>query len=202
MDTLVLNGDATPLSYLPLSIIPWQSAIKLLYTGRVNVIKTYTDWSVHSQHLTISVPSIIMMNEYTQHKHRVKYNRGNIYARDGYRCQLQITEQCKRLQGRVSISELTIDHVVPKSLGGSNSWANVATSCKACNWTKGSDASIRPSIAPSRPNYYALIAQRKTLPLYVRDPEWNDYLGWPSDKVVVTVNHTLVENGISVLSKI
>ena len=202
MDTLVLNGDATPLTYLPISVIPWQHAIKLMYAGRVRVIKTYDDWAVRSQHLTLAVPSIIMMTEYLHYNRHVKYNRGNIYTRDGYRCQLQITPECKRAGGKVGISELTIDHVVPKSLGGPNSWANVATSCKACNWRKGANASIRPSKDPARPSYYELVAQRKTMPVFVRDIEWNDYLGWPQDKVVVTANHTLVENGISVLSKI
>ncbi len=44
-DTLVLNGDHQPLNYLPLSVIPWKQAVKLMFLERVHVLESYEDWN-------------------------------------------------------------------------------------------------------------------------------------------------------------
>ena len=56
--TLLLNKDYTPISVLPLSVIHWQHAVKLMYLGRIQVIETYPDWIIHSEKLAINVPSV------------------------------------------------------------------------------------------------------------------------------------------------
>jgi 5-methylcytosine-specific restriction endonuclease McrA len=61
--------------------------------------------------------------------HHVRLNRRNLYARDGNKCQY-----CGR---RFPTSELSIDHVVPQSRGGENSWANLVCACVRCNARKG-----------------------------------------------------------------
>jgi hypothetical protein len=50
-DTLLLNSNYEPISILPLSVIGWQHAIKLMYLGRVNVLETYPDWIIRSERL-------------------------------------------------------------------------------------------------------------------------------------------------------
>lgn len=188
MDTLVLNSDGMPLSYIPLSVVSWQVAMRLLFTDKVRVIKEYDNWVIRSQHLEINVPSIVIMTDHVKWNRHVKYNRMNVYTRDEFTCQLQTTKRCRSLRGRVAFSELTLDHVVPRSHGGKTSWVNVCTSCKECNSQKGNDHTIVPKKAPHKPGYYEILARRKSQPLYIRDDEWRNYLDWPADKLILT-NH-------------
>ena len=85
--TLLLNKDYTPISVLPLSVIHWQHAIKLMYLGRIQVIETYADWIVHSEKLALNVPSVAITLEYFNFKRRVNFTRYNMYLRDLYQCQ-------------------------------------------------------------------------------------------------------------------
>ena len=105
--------------------------------------------------------------------------------RDDFICQLQTTNKCKDRGGKTNIADLTLDHVVPKSHGGKTAWANVTTSCKACNSAKGDDHTILPKTAPIKPSYYQILAKRKTLPIQIKDPEWAYYIQWPEHLVKV-----------------
>lgn len=185
MDTLLLNADGTPLSLVPLSVVSWHDALRLMFLGKVKVLKEYEDRIVRSQHLEIKIPSIVMMSEQVKWKKSLKYSRTNVYLRDNFTCQLQTSWRCKEQQGRVKHSELTLDHVIPRSNGGKTNWLNVCTSCKTCNSNKGNDASILPKIMPYKPTYYEILAKRKKLPIYIRDEEWKYYLDWPDDLVTV-----------------
>lgn len=184
-DTLLLNADGTPLTLVPLSAIRWQSTLRLLYLDKVKVLKEYDNWAVRSQHLDLKVPSIVIMSKQVKYRKGLKYSRNNVYLRDDFVCQLQITNRCQELHGKVKLTELTIDHVVPSSHGGSTKWTNVCTSCKECNSKKGNDASIVPKKAPYQPSYYEILAKRKKMPIYIRDAEWALYLGWNSDLIKV-----------------
>ena len=86
-DVLLLNSDGTPLSMLPPSVVDWTMAIKLVFLNKVSVVKEYDDWVVHSQKLSIPVPSIIMTKRYVRPKHKVLFNRKMFYIRDNYTCQ-------------------------------------------------------------------------------------------------------------------
>jgi 5-methylcytosine-specific restriction endonuclease McrA len=167
--TLLLNKDYTPISVLPLSVIHWQHAIKLMYLGRIQVIETYPDWIIHSEKLAINVPSVAMTREYFNFKRRVNFTRYNMYLRDLYQCQYCLDT--------FDFDDLTIDHVVPVSQGGKTEWTNCVTSCKACNWTKADQAVMQPTRKPYRPDYWALAAAWKHSPFRVKDPKWNQYLG-------------------------
>jgi len=184
-DVLVLNGDAQLLSAMPLSIIDWQTAIRLLTLDKVRAIKSYDDWVVRSPSITMHVPSIVMCTEYLHWNRKVKYNRNNVFLRDNYTCQLQTTYKCRRNHGKGHpVGNLTIDHVVPRSLGGKTTWKNVTTACKDCNSVKGNDATIKPKNMPIVPSYYELIAKRQNMPISVKDLEWLDYLnGWDPELV-------------------
>ncbi len=195
MDTLLLNADGTPLSQVPLSVVSWQVAMRLLFTDKVRVLKDYDDWEIRSQHLTMKVPSIVIMTEQVKWSKHLKYSRTNVYMRDDFTCQLQTTNRCKEQKGKVKLAELTLDHVVPRSLGGKTNWTNVCASCKDCNSNKGNDGSIVPKKKPHKPTYYEILAKRKTLPLHIRDEEWKFYIDWP-DHLIKVVSHptTALEN--------
>ena len=176
-DTLILNANGMPLSQVPLSVVTWQVALRLLFTEKVKVLKEYDDWAIRSQYLEMKVPSIIIMTEQVKWSKNLKYNRGNVFLRDDYTCQLQITSRCKDRAGKASsIDDLTLDHVIPKSLGGKTTWVNVCTCCKACNGQKGNDAAIVPKHMPKKPSYYEILAKRKTMPIHIRDEEWKYYI--------------------------
>ena len=66
-DVLLLNLDGQPLTLWPLSTISWQQAIKAHFLGKVKILKTYDDWICRSQHLAISMPSVVMMSLYRRH---------------------------------------------------------------------------------------------------------------------------------------
>lgn len=174
-----------PLSLVPLSVVSWQVALRLLFTEKVKVLKEYDDWVVRSQHLELPVPSIIIMTDQVKWSKTLKYNRTNVYLRDDFTCQLQITSRCKDRKGKTTVADLTLDHVKPKSQGGGTSWTNVCASCKACNSEKGNDASIVPKKAPWKPTYYEILAKRKTLPICIKDEEWKFYIAWPEHLVTV-----------------
>ncbi len=87
------------------------------------------DW-IHTVRFQIAVPRIIRLLIYEKlPKQDVKFNRRNIYARDSNRCQY-----CGR---KFPTSELSLDHVVPKSQGGRATWDNIVCCCVKCNVKKG-----------------------------------------------------------------
>jgi 5-methylcytosine-specific restriction endonuclease McrA len=87
------------------------------------------DW-IHTVRFQIAVPRIIRLLGYEKlPRQDVKFNRRNIYARDGNKCQY-----CGK---RTSTTELSLDHVVPKSQGGKATWDNIVCCCVKCNVKKG-----------------------------------------------------------------
>ncbi len=87
------------------------------------------DW-IHTVRLQIAVPRIIRLLGYEKlPRQDVKFNRRNIYARDSSRCQY-----CGK---KFSTTELSLDHVVPRSQGGRATWENIVCCCVKCNVRKG-----------------------------------------------------------------
>ena len=189
-DVLLLNASGEPLSLVPLSVVSWQDAMRLYFTGKVRILKSYTDWTVRSQHLNMDVPSIIIMTKHVKWDKTLKYSRTNVFLRDDFTCQLQITSRCKDRHGKAKLIDLTLDHVTPKSQGGKTVWANVCTSCKACNSEKGSDETVVPKKRPTKPSYYEILAKRKKLPIHIKDNEWRHYIAWPEDLIKVVPHNS------------
>src|SRR5579871_4129982 len=87
------------------------------------------DW-IHTVRFQIAVPRIIRLLGYDKlPRQDVKFNRRNIYARDGNKCQY-----CGK---KMPTTELSLDHVVPKSQGGRSTWENIVCCCVKCNVKKG-----------------------------------------------------------------
>lgn len=87
------------------------------------------DW-IHSPSLKIMVPRVIRLLTYDKlPKHDVRLTRKSLYKRDKYVCQY-----CGH---KFSTEELTIEHIVPRSKGGRNTWENLVAACIPCNRKKG-----------------------------------------------------------------
>lgn len=134
LKTLVLNADMQPLSWGPLSVWPWQDALVAVLQDRVHQVCAY-DIEVHSSRDTFKIPSVVALKDYHRRK-KVSFTRYHVFLRDGFRCQY-----CGKL---FDSRDLTFDHVIPRSKGGSTCWTNIVTCCNADNLRKGSK-SIRES---------------------------------------------------------
>jgi 5-methylcytosine-specific restriction endonuclease McrA len=87
------------------------------------------DW-IRTVRFTIAVPRIIRLLGYEKMpRQEVKFNRRNIFARDANTCQY-----CGK---RFPTSELSLDHVLPRSQDGPTTWENIVACCIACNVKKG-----------------------------------------------------------------
>ena len=74
---LVLNADYTPLSYYPLSLWPWQTAIKAMFLERVDVVAHY-DREVHSPSVALKLPSVIALRDYVRPNEYPAFTRFNL----------------------------------------------------------------------------------------------------------------------------
>ncbi len=133
-----------------------------------------TDW-VHTVRTQIAVPRIIRLFGYDRlPKQGVKLNRRNIYARDRNRCQY--------CGDHFSTSELTLDHVKPRRLGGGNAWDNLVCCCVACNSKKGgrtpAQAGMKLIHAPVQPKRNPVINLRLGLDKYACWQQFLDNAYW------------------------
>lgn len=167
-DTLLLNADHQPISILPLSVIGWQHALKLHFLDRITILESYEDRVIRSEHLSIHVPAVAVTKDYYNFKKGVKFSRHNLYLRDLF--------QCQYCGDTFPNAELTIDHVIPRVMGGTTNWENCVTSCKACNSKKGHKLQ-KPLRMPYKPSYHSLIKTWKDRHFHVGHPSWLAYLG-------------------------
>lgn len=85
---------------------------------------------VRTVQFDIAVPRVIRLLGYDRlPRQRVKFNRRNLFARDHNRCQY-----CGK---RFATSELSLDHIIPRSRGGLATWDNIVCACLKCNVRKG-----------------------------------------------------------------
>lgn len=165
--TLILNANWQPLSWLPLSVINWQQAIKLQFMERIEIIEYYDDWVVHSPSTTLMVPALAITKDYHAFKKGVRFSRQNMYLRDLY--------QCQYCSDTLDHHELTIDHVIPRAKGGKTNWENCVAACVPCNQKK-KDNYQKPLREPFKPDYWQLSARRKGHTLDIKHPSWIPYL--------------------------
>ena len=170
---LVLNADFRPLSYYPLSLWPWQEAIKAAFLDRVLIVAEY-DEVVRSQRSAIRIPSVVVLKDFVKPRKRVAFTRFNLFLRDEFTCQY-----CG------SRHDLTFDHVVPRALGGVTSWENVVAACAPCNLHKGSKTLRRSGLTlrhpPRRPTATELIDRGRRFPPNHLHESWADYLYWDTE---------------------
>lgn len=167
-DVLVLNADAQPVSYLPLSTVQWKEAITYLYLDKCHVLEWYDDWVVRSEHWETKVPAVIMLKDMLKRKRRPRFTKYNLYLRDLFTCQYCSTQ--------LPQTQLTLDHVRPISLGGKTNWENIVAACGPCNSRKGNKMHMKPNTVPYQPTYYELVGKRKIMGLDVKHPAWKQFI--------------------------
>lgn len=173
---LVLNADYRPLSYMPLSLWPWQEAIKAMFRDSVIIVSEY-ERTVCSPNYEIRLPSVLALREYVHLAQKPAFTRFNVFLRDRFRCQY-----CGE---KYKSNDLTFDHVIPKSRGGRTSWDNIVAACQKCNVRKGSsmphEAEMYPRIEPGEPTTFQLQEYGRKFPPDFLHSSWGDFLYWDAE---------------------
>ena len=161
--------------YLAVRVVNAKRALTLLYRDQVEVVAVedghynsydFESWCEVSQvrekfephahdwirtvHFQLAVPKIVRLLGYDRlPRQQVKLNRRNLFARDRNRCQY-----CGK---RFPTHDLSLDHVLPRSQGGKNTWENIVCACIRCNTRKGGRTPdqagmklITPAVRPKR----------------------------------------------------
>lgn len=147
------------MDYSFLGVCDWKDAICAVYSNKVIVEESY-DELVRSATLEMRVPAVIRLRKYVRVLYEkigsVSYTKRNVHLRDAYLCQY-CAKKCK--------NEATIDHIVPESRGGVDSWENTVTCCKSCNLKKGSQSLAQSGLtlikAPRKPRGFKEIMRIK-----------------------------------------
>lgn len=148
----------------------FESWLELSQYAKTDIIRTPTR--------QVAVPQVIKLNGYSGFPPRqVKLTRRNIYLRDDMRCQY-----CGK---RPPMQELTIDHIVPRSRGGTTTWTNVTLACARCNRLKANklpdECGLKPLKRPVAPKWIScarnwLPGADKAAPLwqkFIDNAYWN-----------------------------
>jgi len=140
---LVLNAD-----YNPINVTSLQRGFNLVYKGKAEIVKS-SDIPIVSSFGEFVRPLIIRLLNYVLIKtKKIRVNRHRIMRRDNYSC-----AYCG------SKKSLTIDHIIPKSKGGDNTWKNLVTCCLPCNFKKGDksleEIGMKLIKKPTEPNIFS-----------------------------------------------
>lgn len=158
--------DIDGAQWLTFSFADWLDMSELRY----DMERDRHDWT-HTVRLPIAVPRIIRLLQFDRvFTPAVNMNRRNLFARDAHRCQY-----CAK---RFNASQLTLDHVVPRTQGGGDSWTNLVTACAVCNARKGGRTPTQAGMPlirkPFKPKRSPLVPADLTQTRYA---SWETFLG-------------------------
>lgn len=162
---LVLNAN-----FEPLNVCNTRRAIGLILAGKANLVANGRG-VIRTVSREIPRPSVIRLESMIHRpRPRVKLTRREIFRRDNYTCQY-----CGRRN-----ADMTVDHVLPRHLGGEHTWTNVVTACPACNHQKGGrrleESNMKLLHVPKEPPSSAIYIFGRHL---VENIEWEPYIvGW------------------------
>ena len=161
MRTLVLNAG-----YEPLAVVSFKRAIVLVMNQKATIVAADSEHPVWGSTESWDRPSVIILRNYVRipSTRRLPVSRRGVLRRDGNRC------------GYCGGAANTIDHVMPRSRGGEDSWENLVACCLKCN-------NIKSNRTPAEMNWRLLIKPRppRTSAWIVRGierslPDWEEYL--------------------------
>lgn len=158
---LVLNQN-----YEPLSITNIKRAICLIYLGKAEIVESYS-FGIHTISTSIIAPSILRLLYFIKiRRPNLPLTKRNILKRDNYICQYCGSRD----------SQMTTDHVIPRRLGGGDSWDNLVCACAKCNNKKGNRtpemAEMKLIQPPRHPHFFFIVHNLITIP----DERWKQYL--------------------------
>lgn len=130
---------------------------------------------VRSVSFQLAAPQVIrLLNFDKMRKRALKLNRRSIYERDNYSCQY-----CGKKSNSKNSDQFSLDHVLPSSRGGKNTWTNLVCCCVKCNVKKDNklpkEAGMKLLKDPVKPNYDLSLprAKFKSWAAFVSDAYWN-----------------------------
>ena len=165
LPVLVLNA-----SYEPINICGARRALVLVLKGIARTEEEH-GLTLHAQRRLIAMPSVIRLLEYRRIPHQTRaLSRKNILLRDRNTCQY-----CGVV---LSSGDLTLDHVVPRSRGGSSTWENLVACCHLCNRRKGNHLLSETDMKLQKePRPFTLHTSRHIMRMIGRsDLKWRKYL--------------------------
>ncbi len=158
---LVLNQN-----YEPISVCDVKRAVVLTYLGKAEIIEKDSS-SVRSISLSIPLPLVVRILVYISVPgKRIILSRKNIIKRDRNKCQY-----CG-----VKDTAMTVDHIIPKNMGGEDTWENLICACVNCNNKKGNRTLEQANFIllnkPKKPNHITFIRNF----VGIRNEKWKPYL--------------------------
>tara|TARA_R100001591_G_scaffold115659_2_gene131484 strand:+ start:272 stop:805 length:534 start_codon:yes stop_codon:yes gene_type:complete len=171
MSPATLNNTKTlklDISYRPIEIVDAVEALVLCLIGKAQAIENYKN-EIKSVSDSFRLPAVIVLKRFVKYHFKVvSASRREIILRDNNTCQYCNLE--------LPSEKLTLDHIMPKSKGGKNTWDNLVASCKKCNQKKGNrtpeQANMKLINKPVRPKYNIL----RTISKNQISELWDDYL--------------------------
>lgn len=164
MQVLVLNN-----AYQPINVTTLIRGFNLVFKGKAEILEHIAEKPILTDRKKYRRPTVIRLLRYVAVPFRkVHLSRQNIFRRDDYKC-----IYCNKSGDAKS---LTLDHVLPKSRGGANTWINLVSCCSSCNVTKGDktpeEAGMIMSHEPFKPTYLYFVEKFKKV-----HESWNVYVG-------------------------
>ncbi len=164
VSVLVLNQN-----YEPLNVCGARRALVMVINGKAEVLEL-NGHVINTPTTSYHAPSVIRLHRHIKRpRPRLKLSRREVFSRDHYTCQYCGTRT----------RELTLDHVIPRSRGGSHTWENLVSACKACNHRKGGhspeEARMRLMSRPSEPRvspYYVFLQKLQ----HAQNDSWQKFL--------------------------
>jgi 5-methylcytosine-specific restriction endonuclease McrA len=161
--TLLLNA-----TYEPLCVVSSRRAIVLVLAEKAEAVDIAAD-VVHAERVSLAVPVVARLTRYVRvpYPASVPLSRRAVFTRDG--------QTCVYCGG----SATSIDHVVPRSRGGTHTWDNVVAACRRCNHTKADRSLAELGWALPQPPRTPSGAAWRLLGSRTVDPRWREWLGMP-----------------------
>ena len=155
---LLLNGS----TWEPLAVVTVPRAINLLLAGKAIAVEQSGHF-LRSVRQQFPVPSVIALRSYVNVPRRHAYwSRRGVLIRDNYTCIYCAARPGTLMKGKVlGKNDFTIDHIIPRSKGGKDTWTNTACACAHCNHRKGNrlhkEAGMRLRWEPKTPRTSYLV---------------------------------------------
>jgi 5-methylcytosine-specific restriction endonuclease McrA len=150
-------------SHQPLSVVPARRAVILVLKDKADVLVS-NGQVFRSERVRIDAPSVLRLRQFVRvpYRHEAPLTRRAVFARDEWACQY------------CGATAENLDHVIPRSRGGTHTWDNVVAACRRCNSRKENrlieDAGLRLARRPTAPR------DGFRLSLGRLEPEWEPYL--------------------------